>query len=312
VTSRRQFIQATTVLALGWTGSACRFAGQARGGTRLVLLGTKGGPRVTTGERSNPSTLILVEGVPIVVDCGYGTAARLVAAGVRLDQLRYVFITHHHSDHTLDYGPLVYSGWVAGLATRVDAYGPPGMQALTDGFFEYMRADIEVRIEDEGRADLRDLLVPHGFDGPGIVLETPNMRVTAARVLHPPIADAYAYRFDTDDRSIVISGDTTYSPALIELARGADVLVHETLYVPGLEGLLARVRNAQTLREHLVDSHTTTEDVGRVAQAAEVRTLVLSHLVPGEDPSITDEQWTEGVRRYYDGEIIVGRDLMEI
>jgi len=312
MTSRREFLAGTAGLALGFATGGCRFEGQNTPDTRLILLGTKGGPRVTTGARSNPSTLILVNGTPLVVDCGYGTAARLAAAGVRLDQLRYVFITHHHSDHSLDYGPLVYSGWVAGLAARVDAYGPAGMDELTDGFFQYMRSDIETRIADEGRPDLRDLLVPHGFTEAGVVLDTPEVTVTAARVLHPPIDEAYAYRFDTRNRSIVISGDTTYAPSLIELARGADVLVHEAMYVPGLEGLLARVPNAETLREHLIASHTTTEDVGRVAAAAGVGTLVLSHLVPGDDPSITDGQWTEGVRAHYDGEIIVGRDLMEI
>jgi ribonuclease BN (tRNA processing enzyme) len=309
MTSRRRFLMTAPALALAW---GCRSEAEPDPGTRLILLGTKGGPRVTTGERSNPANLILVDGIPIIIDCGYGTAARLVAAGVGLEELRYIFITHHHSDHELDYGPLVYSGWMAGLATQVDAYGPTGMDELTDGFFEYMRQDIEVRIVDEGRPDIRNLLVPHSFDGPGVVLETPQFRVTSARVLHPPITEAYAYRFDTADRSIVISGDTTYAPSLIELARGADVLVHEVMYVPGLESILSRVTNAATLREHLMASHTTTEDVGRVAAAAGVKTLVLSHVVPGDDPSITDAQWTEGVRRHYDGEIIVGRDLMEI
>jgi len=310
--SRRQFLLGAGGLALAAGTGARRFSGQDRAGTRLILLGTKGGPRVTTGSRSNPSTLLLVGGTPLVVDCGYGTAGRLVAAGVALETLRYIFITHHHSDHSLDYGPLVYSGWVAGLASRVDAYGPSGMEELTGGFFEYMRSDIETRIADEGRPDLRQFLMPHSFGESGVVLETPFMTVSAARVLHPPIEQAYAYRFDTGDRSIVISGDTTYAPALAELARGADVLVHEAMYVPGLDGLLARVPNAETLREHLLASHTVTEDVGRIAAEAGVGTLVLSHLVPGDDPSITDDQWTEGVRAHFDGEIIVGRDLMEI
>jgi ribonuclease BN (tRNA processing enzyme) len=307
---RRRFLSTSAGLTLGLAG--CRFGGQQTEGTRLILLGTKGGPRVTTGERSNPSNLLIVDGTPIVVDCGYGTAARLVAAGVPLDQLRYIFITHHHSDHSIDYGPLVYSGWVAGLATPVDAYGPPGMEQLTEGFFEYMRQDIEIRTEDEGRVPLAEILRPHSFSEPGVVLEIPGLRVTSTRVIHPPIEDAFAYRFDAPDRSIVISGDTAYSPALAEFARGADVLVHEVMYLPGIEGLLARVPNAETLREHLLQSHTTTEEVGQIAAAAGVPTLVLSHFAPGDDPTITDEMWTEGIRAHYDGEIIVGRDLMEI
>jgi ribonuclease BN (tRNA processing enzyme) len=138
------------------------------------------------------------------------------------------------------------------------------------------------------------------------------VNVTAALVRHPPWRHAYAFRFDAKDRSVVISGDTTYAPELADFAKGADVLVHEAMYLPGIENLLERNPNAATLREHLLASHTTTEDVGRIAAAAGVRTVVLSHLVPGDDPSISDEQWAEGVRKHFKGEVIVGRDLMVV
>ncbi len=138
------------------------------------------------------------------------------------------------------------------------------------------------------------------------------MKITAIAVRHPPIKHAYAFRFDTKDRSIVFSGDTTYAPELADFAKGADVLVHEVMYLPGLESILKRVPNAATLREHLLASHTVTEDVGKIAAAAGVKTVVLSHFVPGDDPSITDEQWTAGVRQHYKGRIVVGADLMEV
>jgi ribonuclease BN (tRNA processing enzyme) len=131
-------------------------------------------------------------------------------------------------------------------------------------------------------------------------------------VVHPPIEQAYAFRFDTRDRSIVISGDTNYSSALIDLARGADILVHEVMYLPGVDALAKRVPNGATLKEHLLASHTITEDLGKVAAAAGVKKLVLSHFVPGDDSSITDEMWTRDVRKHFKGEIIVGRDLMVI
>ena len=111
---------------------------------------------------------------------------------------------------------------------------------------------------------------------------------------------------------IVFSGDTAYLPKLAEFARGADVLVHEVMYLPGVDALVKRVPNAATLREHLLASHTLTEDVGRIAQAAGVKMLVLSHFVPGDDASITDEMWAEGVRRHFGGRIVVGADMMEI
>ncbi|TRZ57970.1 MAG: MBL fold metallo-hydrolase [Rhodocyclaceae bacterium] len=286
----------------------------ARGkrGTRLILLGTKGGPRVGLNGRKNPSTLLLINDVPYVVDCAYGTSRQLLRAGVSLNSLRYIFITHHHSDHNLEYGPLIYNAWVTGLATPVDVFGPPTMKEMTKAFLDYMKHDIDVRVGDEGRVDLRNLPIIHEFDKPGVLMQNGDVKVTATRVRHPPITQSYAFRFDTNDCSIVISGDTTYSPELIEFAQGADILVHEVLYLPGLESLLQRIPNAATMREHQLASHTVTEDVGKVAAAAGVRTLVLSHFVPGDDPSITDEQWTEGVLKHYRGRVIVGKDLMEV
>ena len=309
--SRRQFLAAATSLVLAHGGWALPAFGQGRNGTRLILLGTKGGPRVGGG-RSNPSTLLMINDVPYVVDCGAGTSRQLVAAGVPLNRLRYLFFTHLHSDHMLDYGSVVYNGWATGLRTRVDAYGPPPLKHTTQAFWEYVKFDVDTRIEDEGRPDPRPLLVANEFDAPGIVMQNEDVRVTAATVIHPPIKHAYAFRFDSKDRSIVLSGDTHYAPGLIALAKDADVLVHEVLYLPNLDKLLARVPNAATLRKHLVDSHTVTEDVGRVAAQAQVKTLVLSHFVPGDDPDITDEMWSEGVRKHFKGRIIVGKDLMEI
>jgi len=308
--NRRQFLAGAAALAASSRALDRPPAGQ-KSGTRLILLGTKGGPSLGKS-RKNPSTLLLIKGTPCVVDCGYGAARQLMDAGVGSGELRYIFITHHHSDHTLEYGPLIYNGWATGLPVQIDAYGPPGLKQMTRTFFDYMKFDIDTRIADEGRPDLRRLVTAHEFTGPGVVLQNDDVKVTAAFVRHPPIKQAYAYRFDTADRSIVISGDTAYAPQLAEFARGTDVLVHEVMYLPGIETLLKRVPNAERLRQHLIASHSTTEDVGKVAALAGVQTLVLSHFVPGDDPSITDELWTEGVRKHFRGRIIVGKDLMEI
>jgi len=310
--SRRNFISGTAALAAAALAPlrAARAQGPAK--TRLVLLGTGGGPRIVAPGRSKSANLIVVNGAPYVVDCGEGVAHQLVRAGVALNTLRYVFITHHHSDHNLDYGNLIYDGWAAGLRAPVDAYGPPPIRAMTEAYWQLNRFDIETRIADEGRPDLRKLVTAHEFSEPGIVMQNADVKVTAARVRHPPVEHAYAYRFDSADRSIVISGDTTYSPELIALAKGADVLVHEAMHPGGLEGILKRVPNAATLRQSMLSHHTVTEDIGKVAAAAGVKTLVLSHLVPPDDNSITDDMWAEGVRKHYGGPIIVGRDLLEI
>jgi ribonuclease BN (tRNA processing enzyme) len=136
--------------------------------------------------------------------------------------------------------------------------------------------------------------------------------VTAFRTPHPPIVDSFAYKFETPDGVIVFSSDTAYNPRLAEFAKGADVLVHEALYVPAVDRLVIKTKNGATLKKHLMESHTTTEDVGRIAAAAGVKVLVLSHFVPGDDPEVTDEDWISGVRKNFSGKIIVAKDLMQL
>jgi len=310
--TRRQFIVRTGSVLAAYSLLPRRILSQDQKRTRVILLGTKGGPRVGEAGRSNPSTLLLINDVPYLVDCGYGASKQLITAGVPLNRLRYIFITHHHSDHNLELGPLTYNAWITGLPFQLDAYGPPGLTKMASDFFKYLKFDIDTRIADEGRADPRRLITTHEINTPGAVMSNDDVKVSSCLVRHPPIKQAYAYRFDTRDRSVVISGDTAYAPELGEFAKGADVLVHEVMYLPGIEALIKRLPNAKRLREHLMAAHTLPEDVGRIAAQADVKTLVLSHFVPGDDASITDEQWAEGVRKNFKGQIIVGKDLMEI
>jgi ribonuclease BN (tRNA processing enzyme) len=288
------------------------FAAEQKLPTKLILLGTKGGPPLARHGRSNSANLIMINGVAHVVDCGYGVSRQMVAAGVNPGQTRHIFLTHHHSDHTLEYGTLLYQAWLSPRRPQIDVYGPKGLEEMTRASFEYQKLDITTRIADEGMVDPRSMVSLHELQGNGPVLKNDDVLVTACRVRHPPIAESYAFRFDAADRSIVISGDTTYSPELVQLAKGADVLVHEALYLPGLDGIVARAKNAPLLREHILASHSSTEDVGRVAAEAGVKLLVLSHLIPGDEPGITDEQWLAGVRTHFKGPAMVGRDLQII
>jgi len=278
--------------------------------TRIVFLGTKGGPRVETG-RSNPANLIEISGTRIVLDCGMGVSHQLAEAHVPLTSIEYVLISHHHSDHNLEYGNLVYNAWAAGLSTPIRSFGPKGIEAMTKTYWELNKFDVETRIADEGRPDPRNLLIAKDIEADGEMLKTGEFTVTAFRTPHPPITDNFAYKFTTSDGVIVFSSDTEYNPKLAEFAKGADVLVHEALYAPFVDRLVARVRNGATLGKHLLASHTTTEDVGKIAAAAGVKRLVLSHLVPG-DIDVTDDQWTAGVRKSYSGQVIVAKDLMEL
>src|ERR1041385_636476 len=310
--SRREFLIGSTAL-VGSFALMPRLLREEQKLTRIILLGTKGGPNLANRtNRSNPSTLILVNDTPYLIDCGYGVSRQMISAGISLDRLRYIFITPHHSDHNLEYGALVYNACIAPKPIRIDAYGPPGLRKMTQDFFNYERFDIETRLRDEGGSDLRKMIFVHEFHRQGVVMQNPDVKITSCRVRHPPVTQSYAYRFDAKDRSIVISGDTAYAPELAEFAKGADVPVHEIMYLPGVAALVSRLPNAKRLREHLMAAHTLPEDVGKIAAQAGVKTLVLSHFVPGDDASITDDQWSEGVRKYFKGQVIVGKDLMEI
>lgn len=279
--------------------------------TRLILLGTAGGPRPRKS-RASPAQVILVNNAAYVVDCGNGVAIQLVRAGVSLSTVRHVFITHQHSDHNADYGNLLLLAWESGLQNRVDTWGPPPLAHMTSLFFEMNAYDMKTRISDEGRVPLVPLVHPHEITESGVVTKDENVTVTSVLVEHPPVTPAFAYRFDAKDRSIVVSGDTKRSDALIRLARGADVLVHEVLYPSAIDRLVAPLPNAAALKKSILSHHTPVEDVGRVADAAGVKTLVLSHLVPAEDASLTDQMWIDAVRSTYKGRIIIGRDLLEI
>jgi ribonuclease BN (tRNA processing enzyme) len=308
IISRRAFLTSTVTIAAGSGFSGTR---AQRSGTRLILLGTGGGPRPRTTSSAS-AQVIVGNNVAYVIDCGDGVARQLAFAGVPLPTLRHVFITHQHSDHNADYGNLIWLAWAAGLNTRVDTWGPPPLEKMTALFFEMNAYDIETRIANEGRPALRPLVHVHELREGGAVMSDENLRVAAALVDHAPVVPAFAYRFDARDRSIVISGDTAPSDNLVKLARDADVLVHSVMYPSAIDRLVTRVPNAAALKASILAHQTSAEDAGRIAQAARVKTLVLSHFVPPDDPAITDAMWRDAAQRHFRGTVMIGKDLLEI
>jgi ribonuclease BN (tRNA processing enzyme) len=288
------------------------------GRTKIVLLGTTGGPPLQIG-RAAPSNAIVAGDALYVIDCGNGVARQIVQAGLRLNALRSIFITHQHSDHNLDYGNLFYFAWYSSLRKPVDSYGPPPLTEMTRKFFELNSFDIDIRIRDEGKPDPRSMLVPHEIETAGIVMQDDNVRVSCVLADHPPLPVALSYRFDTADRSVVFSGDTRKTDALINLAKGADVFVCEAQYLPGtrqaLDGAVKVGRfdkeTADNLFRSISGNALTVEQAGEVAQAAGVKKLVLSHFVPGNG-SVPDQVFVDEARKAFSGEIIAGRDLLEI
>jgi ribonuclease BN (tRNA processing enzyme) len=305
--TRRTFLAATAIA----TALRPLLSGAQPAKTRLILLGTGGGPRPRAA--SIASAQVIVAGDRLyVVDCGDGVARQLVLAGLPLTALRHVFITHHHSDHNADYGNLLLLAWASGRRDRMDAWGPAPIERMTQLFMEMNAVDIDTRVADEGRPPLAPLVHAHNLLKPGIVVQDDRVKVTSAVATHPMIESAFAYRFDAADRSIVISGDTAMSDAVIALAKGADVLVHEAFYPEAADRLAARLPSATTLKKHLFASHTTAEDCGRVAAAAGVTTLVLSHFVPADDSQVLEQMWLDAARKHFTGRIVVGRDLLEV
>ncbi|MDJ0614528.1 MAG: MBL fold metallo-hydrolase [Rhizobiaceae bacterium] len=278
---------------------------------QIILLGTKGGPAVRQGGAMPTASLLQMDGKTMVIDCGIGLTRSIADAGVRLLDVDAIFITHLHSDHLLELGPLIYTIWTTGLTRKIPVYGPIGIQEYWDGFMKSMDFDHEIRIADDGRSPLTEMVEINVF-GEGSVTKFSEIEISALRVDHPPVTECYALRFDGTTHSVVFSADTCYFPPLAEFSKGANVLIHEAMLEEGVQSILDRTPGATSLEQHLRASHTMAPDVGRIAHDADVGLLVLNHLIPADDPAFDDSHWQEAVSQTWQGPILVGKDGMKI
>ena len=278
----------------------------------VALLGTKGGPAIRPGSSMPTSSLLCLNDHKIVVDCGLGVTRGLVDQGMQLKDLSVIFITHLHSDHYLELGPLIHTAWTAGLKSKVDVWGPKGLEAYWNNFLISMQADIDLRIEDEGRPDLHKLVNIHVIDE-RVVAQHDAINSEAIRTEHPPLLDCFALSFKTPETHVVFSGDTAPLPSLIEFARGADLLIHEAMLESALPALLKRVGNgSDKLMEHWLRSHTFAHDAASAATTAGVKALALNHLIPSDDPNYSDENWQQAVKPGWSGPLYIGYDGLRI
>lgn len=280
----------------------------------VALLGTKGGPSVRPGSSMPTSNLFVMNGQHIVVDCALSVTRGLVDQGFLLKNLSTILISHLHSDHYIELGTLIHTAWCSGLTTPIDVYGPKGMQDYWDGFVASMKADIDLRIVDDGREDLRDFVRIHVVDE-GTVLERDGLTVTAIRTKHPPLIDSFAFSFKTGSHHAVFSGDTAPFSAMEEFARGADLLIHEAMLESALPSLLERIGNVtgnDKLMAHWLRSHSFAQDAAKTAANAGAKRLALSHLIPSDDPTYGPDDWRAACADHYDGELIVGHDGLRI
>lgn len=284
-------------------------------GTKLVLLGTGAGP-LPGRARQMTSHVMLSNGAAYVLDCGLGVTDQYARTGIPFGALRSIFITHHHADHNIEYGPLLVVGWIQGMHLDVRAFGPPPLKQMTDDFMRAYKTTVDFWADDFKMKPLVSVDVKE-VSTAGPVMQDNNVKVSAILVEHPPVTPALAYRFDFKDRSIAFSGDTAPLEAVAVMAKRADVLVHEAMYVPAVETYvrgqvaLGRPVKVEDFMAHMKADHTSVEDVGRIAHEAGVKTLVLSHLTPAID-SISDDTWRAPAAKYFKGEIIVGKDLMVV
>ena len=281
--------------------------------TRVVLLGT--GTPSPDPERSGPATAIVVDGTPYLVDFGPGVVRRIAAAsqkgvpGLAVLNVKHVFLTHLHSDHTAGYPDLILTPWSVGRTHALEAYGPPGLAAMTRHILEAYAEDIRIR-----RQDKKTLGRPNEIDGykvnaheiePGIVYRDSNVTVTAFRVRHGDVPAAFGYRFETRDRRIVISGDGAPSQTIVDQCNGCDVLIHEAYSLATYNSV---TRPYQQYREK---HHTSSRELAELATKARPGLLILYHRAnPGgvgrPDP---EEVLLEELRAHYSGKVVTGHDL---
>jgi ribonuclease BN (tRNA processing enzyme) len=266
--------------------------------TRVILLGT-GNPNPDP-EHSGPAVAIVSGSSVYIVDSGPGVVRRAAQAGIKMEQITRAFITHLHSDHTAGLPDLIFTPAVTGRRQPFELYGPPGVRAMTGHIMQAWHEDMDIRLHGL-EPSVKQAYIVHAHDvQPGEIYRDSALRVTAFAVPHGSWKHAYGYRFDAPDKSIVISGDTTFSESLISAAKGCDILVHEFYSQKGWE---ARAPDWQ--RYHAA-FHTSAIDLGKLAARVRPKKLVLYHELPMGQPP---EEVISEIRQNFAGEVIYGKDL---
>ena len=281
--------------------------------TQVVMLGTGNPP--ADPDRSGPATAIVVDGTPYLVDFGAGVVRRAKSAAVDkgiagLDpvNLRVAFVTHLHSDHTVGYPDLILTPWVIGRRVPLEVYGPAGITAMTEHVLAAYQADFETRMKDRALYTVGAFREGHAVNAhevkPGVVYKDANVTVTAFATKHA--MESYGYRFDTPDRSIVISGDTNPTQATIDACSGCDILIHEVLTHDWLS-------RRQDFHAYAAAHHTTTTQLTELATKAKPGLLVLYHASLSIRPAVDNQRSTAATllneMAKYPGRVVVARDL---
>jgi len=283
-------------------------SGAAQSRTQVVLLGT-GSPRPEP-TRSGPATAIVVDDTAYLVDAGPGIVRRASAAfengvvALAPAKLQILFVTHLHSDHTVGYPDLIFTTWVQGRRGALKAFGPAGLEEMTKHVMQAWQADIDIRTNGLEHRDPANVAVEAHDVKPGPVYEDSHVKVAAFQNAHGEFAATFGYRFQSADRTIVISGDTNPSAALVESCRRCDVLIHEA-YAEAY-----RPADIPNWLEYRAKYHTTTAQLAEIANKTQPGLLIMYHRgVGSRGNEISDEQYLAEVGRSYKGRVVVGHDL---
>jgi len=299
----------------------------SRRATRVITLGTRSGPTADL-HRAQSSNVLISNGVGYIIDAGDGVSRRLIRLGVDFRDIGSIFITHLHSDHTAGLGALMMWLYDRGNPMKVvGIYGPAGTAASVQGLLQFVNVNAEIRISDGTKTVPATKLFSGKDTDEGLVFQDANIKVTAVENTHfhfPPGTPgygkyrSYAYRFDAGDRSVVFTGDTGPSDAIVQLAAGADLLISEVTN-PVDEYTAEEIkagrwqrRNSEeqkNLIRHHIEEHLLPEDLGKMAARANVKTVVMTHLQPS--PNNDYSRYIEEVKKHYSGEVLVANDLME-
>lgn len=320
---RSMLVGGASVFACAALATSAAVRAAAMPDARLFLLGTQGGPNYSQS-RAESSSALQVGGHLYLIDCGYGTRAAMAKAGLNDRALDAIFLTHLHDDHTSDLLTILTHAATQGRARDLVVYGPRGTHALVQGIREALTPNAIIRLADEARpAGFLSFIKSVEAEPGAAIMEQDGVRVTCAENTHYPKTiegldeqQSIALRFDWG-RSIVFSGDTTYSDGLIALARDADVFVCEVLEPVAMrkafDAMVAGGAFAgaeEGVWRHMVDTHSSPDQVGRMAAAAGVKQVVLSHLAPGSLLEIPDSDFIGPIAAHFNGPVVVGRDGM--
>jgi len=282
------------------------------GSTQVVMLGT-GTPRPDPN-RSGPATAIVVNDTPYLIDFGTGVVRRATAAfenGVRAlgfsgVNIKTVFLTHMHSDHTIGYPDLIFTPWIMGRSEPLEVYGPKGIGAMTENILKAWQIDIEGRVNGLSLKNTAGYRVHAHEIAPGIIYRDCNVTVTAFSVHHEEMVDSFGYRFDTPDRVVVISGDTTPTQALLDHSRGCDVLIHEAYSMETYH------RVSPIAQDYRRRHHTSSLELAEIANEVKPGLLVIYHrsnmgAAPGSADS--EDVLLNEIQHRYKGRVVAGHDL---